>query len=292
MAYRSPNLRELLQREKIIVAPGAYDALSAKLIEAAGFPAVYITGAGLASSRLGVPDIGLMTMTEVLESARSIVNATKIPVICDTDTGYGNAINLMRTVREFEQVGVDGIQIEDQIMAKRCGHIKNKHLISKKEMTKKIEAAQYAKNSNDFLLLARTDAIAVEGFDSAIDRAKDYLNAGADVIFVEAPENIDQLKRIPEILKDGITMVNVLEGGGKTPVLPVSELEALGFKLAIYPTTVWISVIHSAKRVLSELKDKGTTRGLSETMVSFEEMFEVVRLSEYQELEKRFLTLE
>ena len=182
---RRERLRKLLDGNSLIVAPGAYDALSARLIEQTGFPALYITGAGVASSRLGLPDIGLTTMTEVLETAKNIVATTSIPVICDVDTGYGNVLNLMRTVKEFERIGVAGIQVEDQITPKRCGHTEGKQLISTGEMVSKIKAFKQAREDDHFLLIARTDAIAVYGFDHAIERARTYAEAGADVLFVE-----------------------------------------------------------------------------------------------------------
>jgi len=291
MEQKSNQLRKLLKGERIIVAPGAYDALSARLVEQVGFPTVYITGAGVASSRLGVPDIGLTTMTEVLDVAKNIVNAINIPAICDVDTGYGNAINLMRTVREFEKVGVAAIQVEDQITPKRCGHTEGKQLISRQEMIKKIEAFHDAKQSESFILIARTDAIAVNGFEGAIDRAKAYAQAGADVLFVEAPRTIDEMKRIPELLKDIPLLVNMVEGGGKTPVLPIKDLEAMGYRIAIFPVSAWMAAIKAIQRVLKELKEKGSTDGFAEHMVSFKEMFEVVGLSRYKALEEKFLTL-
>lgn len=285
----STKLRKLLDGNKMIVAPGAFDALSARLIEHAGFPAVYVTGAGVASSRLGVPDIGLTTMNEVLETAKNIVNVTDIPVICDTDTGYGNALNLMRTVREFERIGVAAIQVEDQITPKRCGHTEGKQLVSRDEMVKKIEAFQYAKQS-DLALIARTDAIAVNGFEDAIDRAKAYVKAGADVLFVEAPRTIEEMKRIPELLTVPL-LVNMVEGGAKTPLLPIEELEAMGFRIAIYPTSAWMAAIKAIQGVLKELKENGSTDGFAEHMVSFEEMFEIVGFSHYKALEQQYLTL-
>lgn len=287
---KSTQLRKLLRGDRIIVAPGAYDALSARLIEQAGFSAIYVTGAGVASSRLGVPDIGLTTMNEVLETAKNIGNVTNIPVICDVDTGYGNAINLMRTVREFERIGVAAIQVEDQITPKRCGHTEGKQLIPKMEMVKKIEASQSAKRSEDFVLIARTDAIAVNGFEDAIERAKAYVRAGADVLFVEAPRTIEEMKRITELLDDVPLLVNMVEGGGKTPVLPVKDLEAIGFKIAIFPASVWMAVIKAIQRVLKELKEKGSTDGFCDNMVSFKEMFEIVGLSHYKALEEKYLT--
>jgi len=288
---RSTQLRKLIKGNRIIVAPGAFDALSARLIEQAGFPAVYVTGAGVASSRLGVPDIGLTTMNEVLETAKNIVSVTNIPVICDADTGYGNALNLMRTTQDFERIGVAAIQVEDQITPKRCGHTEGKQLVSMEEMVKKIEAFRYAKQTEDFVLIARTDAIAVNGFEDAIERARAYAQAGADVLFVEAPRTIEETKRIPELLSDVPLLVNMVEGGGKTPLLPVRELEAMGFRIAIYPASAWMAAIKAIQGVLRELKEHGSTDGFSEHMVSFQEMFEVVGLAQYRALEAKYLTL-
>lgn len=284
------NFKELLQGPEIIVAPGAYDCMSARLIEAAGFPAVYITGAGVASSRLGKPDIGLTTMSDILDTARNIVDATSVPVICDVDTGYGNAINLIRTTQAFEQAGVAAIQVEDQVTPKRCGHTEGKQLISKAEMVKKIEAFQYAKRSEDFAIIARTDAIAVNGFDDAIDRSQAYAKAGADVLFVEAPRTTEEMKRIVDLLNDTPLLINIVDGGGKTPVLSTKELESIGFKIAIYPASPWMAAIKGMQQVLEELRNNGSTVGFAHGMVSFQEMFEVVGLSHYKTLEERFLS--
>ena len=288
---RRDQLQRLLNGDRLIVAPGAYDALSARLIEQAGFPAIYITGAGVASSRLGVPDIGLATMTEVLDTAKNVVAATSIPVICDADTGYGNALNLMRTAKEFERIGVAAIQIEDQVTPKRCGHTEGKQLISAEEMIQKIEAFKQAREDDHFLLIARTDAIAVYGFDHAIERAKAYGEAGADVLFVEAPRTTEDLRRIPRILKDTPLLVNMVDGGG-TPPVDTNALESLGFRIAIFPTTAWMAAIKGVQRAMGELYEKGTPEGYAAHMASFEEMFEVVGLSHYRSLEKRFLQTE
>ena len=285
---KTGHLRELLRRDEIIVAPGAYDAFSAKLIEQAGFPAVYISGAWAASSRLGVPDIGLATMSEVLDTAKNVVNAVQIPVICDVDTGYGNALNLMRTVSEFERAGVAAIQIEDQIMSKKAGHIPGQKLISKEEMVKKIEAAQMARKSDEFVLIARTDAIGVNGFEDAIDRAKAYHEAGADVLFVEAPRTKEEMKRVTELLSNVPVMINIVEGG-LTPVLEVNELQSLGFRIAIFPSSACSASVKAIQRVLGELKKKGSTGGFSKNMVPLKEMFELVGLSHYRELEKKYV---
>ena len=288
---RRDQFQRLVHGDKLIVAPGAYDALSARLIEQAGFPAIYITGAGVASSRLGVPDIGLATMTEVLETAKNVVAATRIPVICDADTGYGNVLNLMRTAKEFERIGVAAIQIEDQITPKRCGHTEGKQLISTEEMVQKIEAFKQAREDDHFLLIARTDAIAVYGFDHAIERAEAYGEAGADVLFVEAPRTTEDLRRIPQLLKDTPLLVNMVDGGG-TPPVTTNRLESLGFRIAIFPTTAWMAAIKGVQRAMRELSEKGTPEGYAGHMVSFEEMFEVVGLSHYRSLEKRFLQTE
>ncbi|MBW1698397.1 MAG: oxaloacetate decarboxylase [Deltaproteobacteria bacterium] len=286
------SFRQLLKSPELIIAPGAYDCISARLIEAAGFPAVYITGAGVASSRLGRPDIGLTTMTEILDTARNIVNATNIPVICDADTGYGNPINLIRTTEEFEQAGVAAIQVEDQVTPKRCGHTEGKQLISKAEMVKKIEAFQYAKRNDDFSIIARTDAIAVNGFDDAIDRARAYAEAGADVLFVEAPRTVEEMKQVVDLLHNTPLLINIVDGGGATPVLSTKELESMGFKIAIYPASPWMAAIKGIQQVLEELRINGTTVGFSERMVSFQEMFEIVGLSHYKSLEKRFMAVD
>ena len=282
------QLRKLLAGPEIIVAPGAFDGISARLVEAAGFPAIYITGAGVASSRLGCPDIGLITMNEILETARHIVRNSSIPVICDIDTGYGNQLNVIRTVQEFEQAGLAAVQMEDQVTPKRCGHTAGKQLISKGEMVKKIEAFAYARKNDDFILIARTDAIAVNGFKDALDRARAYADAGADILFVEAPRTVDEMKKVVDELGDVPLLVNMVEGGGKTPILQVKELEEIGFLIAVYPATPWMAAIKAMQTVLAELKQSGTTNAVHDQMVSFKEMFEIVGYSHFQDLEKRF----
>ena len=195
------RLRELIQRKEILVAPGAFDALSAKLIESVGFDAVYMTGFGTAASIFGVPDIGLLTMTEMVENARRISNAVEIPVIADADTGYGNHLNVIRMVEEYEKAGVAAFHIEDQVSPKRCGHMEGKKVIPTEEMVPKIRAAIASRKDKDLVLIARTDAIAAEGFDAAIRRGNTYREEGADVIFVEAPTTIEQLEKIPKLIK-------------------------------------------------------------------------------------------
>lgn len=281
------RLRELLHGPAMVMAPGAFSPLSAILVERAGFPAVYITGAGLASHLLGVPDIGLVSMSEALDAARHIVHVTGVPAICDVDTGFGNAINVIRTVREFEAAGVAAVQIEDQVMPKRCGHTEGKQLIPKAEMVQKIKAAVDTRRDPDFVLIARTDAIAVTGLEDAIDRANAYREAGADVLFVEAPRTVDEMRRITREVR-GLHLVNIVEGGGKTPVLHAEEYRQIGYHLAIYPISLWTASIKAMQDVLGALRSDGVTSGCADRMVSFQEMFEIVGRSRYVALEKRY----
>jgi len=280
-------LRNLLRSEDFLLMPGCFNAQSARLVEQAGFPAVYISGAAVAGNFLGYPDIGLASMAEVLENARNIAQVTDIPAICDADTGFGNAVNVIRTVRDFENAGIAGIQLEDQVMPKKCGHTEGKLLISKEEMVQKIKAAVDTRRDADFVFVIRTDAIAVNGIEDALDRATAYEEAGADVIFVEAPQNVEQMKRITRAFKAPL-LANMVEGGGKTPILPASELRALGFKIAIYPVSLWMASIKAMQEVLQVLKEDGTSLRCANQMVSFQEMFEVVGRSGYAALEKKY----
>jgi 2,3-dimethylmalate lyase len=285
----SKRLKDLLRRDEFVLVPGCFNALSARLIEQAGFDAIYISGAGTASNYLGLPDIGLMTMTEILENARNIVNVTALPVICDCDTGFGNAINMIRTVRAFEAAGLAGIQVEDQIMPKKCGHTEGKQLVSKEEMVQKIHAAVDTRKDPNFVLIIRTDAIAVNGIEDALDRAKAYEEAGADVIFVEAPRNIDEMKRITSAIHAPL-VANMVEHGGKSPILAAQDLKKLGYKMAIYPCSLWMASIKSMQELLLVLKKDGMTNRFASKMVSFQEMFELVDLPGYVSLERKYTT--
>ena len=280
-------LRRLLKEEEILLAPGCFNALSARLVEQAGFKAIYVSGAAIAGNFLGYPDIGLTTMSEVLENVRNIVRVTSLPVICDADTGFGNAINMLRTVREFEAAGLAGIQIEDQVMPKKCGHTEGKLLISKAEMVQKVKAAVDARQDPDFVLVVRTDAVAVNGLGDALDRAKVYQEAGADVIFVEAPRTVEEMRRICATIKAPL-LANMVEGGGKTPVLPLEELKKIGYKLVIYPVSAHMAAIKAMQEVLAVLKQEGTTARFASRMVPFQEMFEVVGRSNFTALEKKY----
>jgi methylisocitrate lyase len=284
---KTTAMRRLLQTEDVVLAPGCFNALSATLVEQAGFKAIYVSGAALAGSYLGYPDMGLATMSEVLDNVRNICQVTTLPVICDADTGFGNALNMSRTIREFEVAGVAGVQIEDQVMPKKCGHTEGKLLVPKAEMVQKIKAAADARKDPDFLFVCRTDAIAVNGLEDALDRALAYQEAGGDIIFVEAPQNIEQMRKICKTIK-APNLANMVEGGGKTPILPLKELGAMGYKVVIYPVSTHMAAIKAMQEVLAVLKQDGTTARFGPRMVPFQEMFEVVGRSKYVAMEKKY----
>lgn len=286
---KTRTLRDLLKRDQILILAGAYDGLSAKIVEYLGFDVVYVTGAGVAASVLGVPDIGLITMSEMVRQARNIVNVVDIPVISDADTGYGNPINVMRTVREFEQAGVCAIHIEDQEIPKRCGHLEGKRIVSKEEMVQKIRAAIEARTDPDFVLIARTDSRAVYGLEDALDRGNAYVEAGADVIFIEAPESVKELEIIGKSF-DVPILVN-RGGGKKTPWLSSEELQKLGFKLVVFPGDAQRAAAKAMIQVLKVLKETGNNTSNQDKMLTFEERFDILGLPKYQELEKEFLSL-
>lgn len=262
------TLRDLLHGPEIVVAPGVYDGLTAMLAAQAGFKAVYLSGASICYAR-ALPDIGLVSMTEVADALGLVRERATLPVIVDIDTGFGNALNVQRTVRTFEQRGASALQLEDQIMPKRCGHLKGKALISSAEMVGKIKAALDARRSHDTLLIARTDAIAVEGFEAAIDRAEAYAEAGADILFVEAPRDRAQLASIAQRFKDRIpVMANMVEGG-TTPILPAEELQSLGFKLVIFPGGTVRALAFALREYFTSLQAHGTTAPFRDRMLDF-----------------------
>lgn len=281
-------LREMLEKEEALLVPGCYDALSAKILKQAGFPVIYMSGSGVTASVTGKPDVGLLTMTEMVNQARNIVNATDLPLICDADTGYGNAINLIRTVEEYERAGVAGIHIEDQVTPKRCGHFEGKAVISAEEMVKKIEAAIYAREDQDFLIIARTDARAVFGLEEVLRRGRLYADAGADVLFVEAPQSAGELETITCVFNDIPLLINMVEGG-KTPVFSFDYLKGLGFKIVLYPTSGVRIVMKVLQEFAAYLKQKGDTKGLEDRMVSFEERNRITGLDEIEQLGEKFL---
>lgn len=285
---RTTQFRKLLKGKQVLVAPGAFDGLSARLIERAGFPLIYATGGGIARS-MGYPDMGLLTMSEVIARVKNIVDVTETPVLADADTGYGNALNVMRTVREFEAVGAVGIHIEDQITPKKCGHYEGKSLVPEEEMMKKIEAAREARTDPDFVIIARTDARAVEGLERAIERGKRYAEAGADMIFIEAPQSIDEIKKIAQSIAAPL-LINMFKGG-KTPLVSMKELEAMGYRVVIVPSPLQLAAVHTMKELLQVLKREGTIESFSERMISFKERDEIVGLLEYEKLERKFLDI-
>ena len=284
------TFKELLRRDKLLVAPGCFDGLSARLVEEAGFEAAYLSGGAVARS-MGIPDIGLVTMSEVIERAAQVMCAIKIPVIADADTGYGNATNLIRTVREFERVGVAAIHIEDQITPKRCGHLDGKEVISLAEMEKKLEAAIASRTDPDFCIIARTDARGVHGLDDAIRRGRAFAKLGVDAVFVEAPQSEAELEEIPRQLSDVPLLVNVFKGG-KTPMLPVERLERMGYRIAIYPSETQRAGIHAMRQALALLKREGTTEAMDDALTTFKERDRIVGLDDWQDLERRFLAVE
>ena len=280
------KFRQLLREPGIIMAPGAYDCITAKLIETAGFPAVYMTGAGTSVARLGYPDLALATMTEMLDNAGSIANAVDVPVIADADTGYGGVLNVRRTVRQYERSGVAALHIEDQDFPKRCGHLDDKRVIPVSDMVQKILAAVDARTDDDFTIIVRTDALAVTGWDDSMRRCEEYVKAGADVLFVEALRTPEEVERAGRAL-DVPLLYNYVETG-KSPLLPAAELERLGFKIVIFPASALLSVVQAVRQLLAELKDKGTTAHLVENMTSLQDCFEAVGLSEMLADDARF----
>ena len=284
------TLKQLLKRNKLLVAPGCFDGLSARLVQGAGFEAAYLSGGAVARS-MGIPDIGLVTMSETIERAVQVVSTINIPIIADADTGYGNAVNLVRTVREFERAGVAAIHIEDQITPKRCGHLDGKEVISLAEMEMKLKAALAARNDADFCIIARTDARGVNGFDDAVKRANAFAKLGVDAIFLEAPQSEEELAEIPKRMPNIPLLVNVFKGG-KTPMLPVERLQAMGYRIAIYPSETQRAAISAMRTALSTLKSAGTTESIDANLTTFKERDRVVDLDGWQKIEKQFMELE
>jgi 2,3-dimethylmalate lyase len=282
------RLREMLARSEPVLAPGAYDALSARLVEQAGFEAVYMTGFGTAASLLGRPDIGLLTFSEMVDNARRIVQAVEVPVIADADNGYGNPINVIRTVKEYEAAGVAAIHLEDQVSPKKCGHMKGKQVIEADEMVEKVRAAVETRQSEDFVIIARTDARAVEGIDGALERAHRYLEAGADVLFVEAPQSEEEIAAVAGAFQYVPLLFNWLEGG-ETPPVPLQRLKELGFRLIIFPLSTMLAATRTVREVLDDIRSEGSPISVMEDrMLVFEEFTDLIGMPEIQELEERF----
>jgi carboxyvinyl-carboxyphosphonate phosphorylmutase len=283
------SLQELLAAGEMVLAPGCYDALGARLVEEAGFPAVYMTGFGTAASRLGRPDVGLLTLTEMADNARRIAQAVEIPVIADADTGYGNPINVIRTVQEYEAAGIAALHIEDQVMPKKCGHMEGKQLIGAGEMVAKVQAAVAARHSASFLIIARTDARAPEGLDAAIGRARAYRQAGADVLFIEAPQSVQEIETIASTFEDVPLLFNYAEGG-KTPPVSHAQLRRLGFGIVIFPISTLLTATAAIRAALSQIKVDGTPIELLGGMLPFNDFLDLIGVAEIRELEDRFAT--
>ena len=284
---KTTMLRQMMTGKQIVVAPGAHDALTAKIIEQVGFSAVYMTGYGQAASHLGKPDVGLLTLTEMVARASNIVEAVNVPVIADADTGFGNAVNVMRTLREYEKAGVAAIQLEDQVAPKKCGHMTGRQVVSKEEMVGKIKAAADVRTDPDLMIIARTDARTVHGIGEALERAKAYEEAGADILFIESPETVEEMKQITTSFKVPV-LANMVEGG-RTPFLPVQELQGLGYDLVIFPTASTYLVTKALTRLMTVLKDTGTTASLIPEMITFEEFNDLIGLTKIREIENMYV---
>jgi 2-methylisocitrate lyase-like PEP mutase family enzyme len=283
-------MRALLSRDEPLILPGAPDALTARVIEALGFDAVYITGAGVTNARLGVPDLGLITLTEIADTVEAVREATAIPIVVDADTGFGGPLNVRRTVQTLERRGANAIQLEDQVFPKRCGHFAGKAVIPAAAMLGKLHAALDARSDDSLLIVARTDARQVLGLEAALERAEAYREAGADVIFVEAPQSRDELAEIGRRL-DGPLLVNVVEGGD-TPQLPAAELGALGFSIVLYANAALRGAVRGMQAVLEHLRRTGSTEGALEQMIGWEQRQELVGKPFFDELGDRYATAE
>lgn len=283
------QLRELFATGKLVVAPGAHDMLCAKVIASLGFDAIYMTGYGQSASHLGKPDVGLMTGTEMSMRAANMVEAAEMPIIADADTGFGNAVNVMRTVREYEKGGVAVIQLEDQVMPKKCGHMIGRQVVSKEEMVGKIHAAVDARmDDGGIMIMARTDARTVYGIDEAIERGLAYKEAGADIVFVESPEGKDEMKLINEKI-DHLTIANMVEGG-RTPLIKNAELAELGFNLVIYPTASVYVTTKAMVDLWEGLKKDDTTATMIDNMIPFPKFNEIMGLPKIREIEAKYAT--
>lgn len=284
------DFQKLLHEPGSFILPGAYDAMSAKLIEEIGFKAIYATGAGISNAQLGWADVGLTSLKEVVDIVARMADVTNIPIVVDGDTGFGNAINVIRTVKEFERAGVAAIQMEDQVSPKKCGHFNGKEVISKEEMVGKIKAALDARKDENLAIMARTDAIAVNGVEDAIDRAFAYYEAGADIIFVEAPNTVEQLRQITSSLKGIPQVINLVEGG-KTPLISLKEAEEIGFKIMLCANTALRSAIKGITESLRILKVEGSQENLLPLICTWEERQSLFKLGQIKEWEKKYLNI-
>lgn len=284
-------LKQLLRAPELLVAPGAYDVLSAKIIEHAGFKAVYMTGYGTSASVLGQPDVGLLTMVEMVERARNIAEAVDVPVLADADTGYGNPLNVIRTVREYEKAGVAAIQLEDQVFPKRCGHMAGRRVIPMEDMIQKIKAAVDTRRDQDLVIIARTDARTNHGLEEALRRGKAYAEAGADLLFIESPESLDEMKQINAAFPNTPTLANMLEGG-RTPMPSTEELQRMGYNIAIYCTGPLYAAAGAVQRYMQALQRDKNTQAMLNDMITFKEFNSFIGLDRYNSLGKKYHTAE
>ena len=284
---KTTKFRNLIKRDGIVVIPGAFCALVARIIEDLGFPAAYMTGYGTSSAIIGRPDAGFVTMTEMVLNAKNIASSVEIPVISDADTGYGNAVNVTRTIKEFEQSGIVGVHIEDQTWPKKCGHVAGKRVIGTAEMIGKIKAALDARTDQDFLIIARTDSRAVLGLQEAVDRGNAYAAAGADMVFVDGPQSVEELRKIPKEIKAPL-MVNMSEGG-VTPLLSAKQLEDLGYKIVIFPSSALLAATKNITDLLKLLKTEGSTEKLLKDMLMLKEFHEFIGFPGVYEIEKKYI---
>jgi 2-methylisocitrate lyase-like PEP mutase family enzyme len=269
-----------------LLLPGVPNALGARVVEELGFEAVYLTGAGISNSYLGVPDIGLLTMTEIVQHIAAVRNVVDLPIVADGDTGFGNAINVRRTIREYERAGADAIQLEDQVMPKKCGHFEGKGIVPLTEMLGKIHSAVDARSSDEFLIIARTDSYAISGIDEAVERANRFLAEGADIAFIEAPTTREELVDIPKRV-DGPLLVNIVEGA-KTPELGLQDLGDMGFDVVLYANAAMRAAVVGMREVLTSLRDTGDTRQVVDRILGWKERQELVRKPFYDDLDKKY----
>ncbi|GHD05273.1 oxaloacetate decarboxylase [Tianweitania populi] len=287
---RTKRLRQALAGKRAVMAPGVVDAMYARLVAEAGFEAMYMTGAGTSATRLGYPDVGLLTMTEMVDNATRIADASDVPLIADADNGFGGPLNVRRAIQLYERGGVAAIHLEDQVLPKRCGHLSGKQLVPAADMVAKVKAAVDARIDQDFVVIARTDALSVDGRDAAFDRAEMYRDAGADVIFIESPGPDDLAHIAPRF--PGIALLYNMATSGKTPFLKREEIEELGFKLIIYPNWLLLSAMEAARKTLEIMKTEESIASVAPNVMSFKQFFDTARMAEVQELEARYGTPE
>lgn len=285
---KNKQFKALLKQPNAFLLPGAYDGMTARLVEEFGFPAIYATGAGISNSQLGWADVGLTTLSEIVDVVSRMADVTTVPIVVDGDTGFGNAINVIRTVKSLERAGASAIQLEDQVSPKKCGHFNGKQIISKTEMVNKIKAAVDSRNDEHFTIIARTDATAINGIEDAIDRANAYKEAGADVIFVEAPTTIEQLKAITAGVPNVPHILNMVEGG-KTPLLSLKEAEELGFHIMLCANTILRSAIKGIRDSLSVLKQDESQENIHDLICSWEERQNLFKLKQINQWEEKYL---